>query len=134
MIGKDKIMNKNQETAIKTAEFTVSDAAWVKIKSILEQSLPNSSDPQTNKQRFRVEVIGGGCSGFQYKFDVDSNFDHEDDFLIKNIGVEVVIDLTSLAILRNSVLDHISNLGGEYFEIKNPNAKAKCGCGNSFAV
>ena len=124
-------MNSDQSKMIDDTaiDFSVSNSAWTKIKNVLASTKPNDG------LRFRVEVVGGGCSGFQYKFDVDSSFDPEDDIIIANTnGAEAVIDSTSLAILRNSILDHISNLGGEYFEIKNPNAKARCGCGNSFAV
>ena len=84
--------------------------------------------------RFRVAVKGGGCSGFQYEFALDDSAPAQGDTLFAKDGAEVVIDDVSLGIIGGSVLDYAEDLSSAGFEIKNPNATAKCGCGNSFAV
>ena len=84
--------------------------------------------------RFRIQVKGGGCSGFQYEFALDDAALAEDDSVFTKDGAEVVVDETSLGILNGSSLDYTEDLSQAGFVIKNPNATAKCGCGNSFAV
>ncbi len=83
--------------------------------------------------RLRVMVEGGGCNGFQYKFDFDTN-KNNDDVIISGHGAEVLVDETSVEYLKGSVIDYIESLGFSHFEIKNPNAASSCGCGNSFSV
>ncbi|NDF11444.1 MAG: iron-sulfur cluster insertion protein ErpA [Proteobacteria bacterium] len=82
---------------------------------------------------FRVSVDGGGCSGFKYRFDFDVK-QNADDTVIETDGVKALIDAVSLGFLGNSHIDYVETLGESYFSVKNPNAKASCGCGNSFAV
>jgi iron-sulfur cluster insertion protein len=84
--------------------------------------------------RFRVAVKGGGCSGFQYDFSLDGAEPAPQDTIIARDGAEAVIDDVSLGILAGAVLDYSEDLSRAGFEIKNPNATAKCGCGNSFSV
>lgn len=84
--------------------------------------------------RFRILVKGGGCSGFQYDFALDESAPAKDDILFEKDGAEVVIDEVSLGILKGSELDFVEDLSNAGFEIKNPNATARCGCGNSFSV
>lgn len=91
-------------------------------------------DQSITQKRFRIRVLGGGCSGFQYKFLIDDNISDEDKILGDGSQLEIAVDQHSLPLIINSTLDHHSSLGGEYFFIKNPNAKSKCGCGNSFSV
>jgi len=86
------------------------------------------------QKRFRIKVLGGGCSGFQYKFSIDDNITGEDKILGDGNQLEIAIDQHSLPLILNSTLDHHSSIGGEYFFIINPNAKSKCGCGNSFSI
>jgi iron-sulfur cluster insertion protein len=106
--------------------FEVTQAAYARIAYILE------GEPEGTQ--FRVSVLGGGCSGFQYHFDFDAATPAEDDKVIEQNGVRVVIDATSLELLAGSTLDYVETLGSAGFEIKNPQATASCGCGNSFAV
>ena len=81
----------------------------------------------------RVSVEGGGCSGFQYKFDlVDVRAD--DDFIIERNGAVVVIDPVSLQYMEGAEIDFVDDLIGAAFKIKNPVATASCGCGTSFSI
>lgn len=84
--------------------------------------------------RFRVSVKGGGCSGFQYEFDLDHGAPNDDDTVITKNGAQAVVDEVSLGLLKGSVLDYSEDLAQAGFTIKNPNATAKCGCGNSFSI
>lgn len=81
----------------------------------------------------RVSVEGGGCSGFQYMFDlVDTAA--EDDVAIERDGAKVLIDPVSMAYLSGSEIDFVDDLIGASFKIQNPNATASCGCGTSFSL
>ena len=81
----------------------------------------------------RVAVEGGGCSGFQYQFDlVDSAQD--DDLKIEHDGAAALVDVVSLALLKGSQIDYVDELAGAEFRVKNPNAKSSCGCGVSFSI
>ena len=81
----------------------------------------------------RVAVSGGGCSGFQYTFDIEKTR-NEDDLVIERDGATVLIDPVSLDFLKGSNIDFVDNLIGQSFQINNPNATASCGCGTSFSV
>lgn len=81
----------------------------------------------------RVSVAGGGCSGFQYGFSLDDQR-HDDDLVFERDGVSLVIDDTSLELLKGSEVDFVEDLMGSYFTIKNPQASSTCGCGSSFSV
>ncbi len=81
----------------------------------------------------RVAVNGGGCSGFQYAFDIVAA-QADDDLLIEKDGVGVVIDPVSLDFLRGARIDFVDDLMGQSFRIDNPNASSSCGCGTSFSV
>ncbi len=81
----------------------------------------------------RVAVLGGGCSGFQYNFSFEEQ-KNEDDLLIERNGATVVVDATSLELLKGSELDFVEEMVGSAFQVKNPNATSSCGCGNSFSV
>lgn len=84
------------------------------------------------KLMLRVTVLGGGCSGFQYDLDWDDKLNAEDITFEKN-GAAVVTDETSLPFLNNAEIDYVQAMIKSAFKIKNPNAAASCGCGNSFA-
>lgn len=81
----------------------------------------------------RVSVEGGGCSGFQYKFDIDARAG-EDDLKIERDGITVLVDAVSAPLLAGSELDFVTELMGQSFQIRNPNATASCGCGTSFSL
>jgi len=81
----------------------------------------------------RVSVEGGGCSGFQYKFDVDRT-KNADDAVIGRDDAVVLIDSVSLQYMEGAQIDFIDDLIGASFKIANPNATASCGCGTSFSI
>jgi iron-sulfur cluster assembly accessory protein len=81
----------------------------------------------------RVSVEGGGCSGFQYKFDL-VNEQAPDDLVLEHSGAKVLIDPVSLEYMAGSRIDFVDDLMGATFKIENPNATSSCGCGTSFAM
>jgi iron-sulfur cluster insertion protein len=83
--------------------------------------------------KLRISVDSGGCSGLSYRYELTSILAQEDT-LYEASGTELIIDEISKTFLQNSTLDYVENLGGSFFQIINPNAKLKCGCGSSFAV
>lgn len=88
---------------------------------------------ETPGARLRITVSGGGCSGFKYDFGFDAAV-NGDDLVVERDGAGVVIDEVSLEMVRGSELDWTSDLIGACFQVRNPNAKSKCGCGSSFSV
>ena len=81
----------------------------------------------------RVYITGGGCSGFQYGFTLDSDV-QDDDTKIENGNVTVLIDSMSIQYLAGAEIDYKDDLSGSQFIIRNPNASTTCGCGSSFSV
>jgi len=81
----------------------------------------------------RVSVEGGGCSGFQYKFDTERQR-ADDDIVIERSGATVLIDPVSLNYMAGSEIDFVDDLIGSSFKVNNPKATASCGCGTSFAL
>ena len=81
----------------------------------------------------RVAVDGGGCSGFQYRFDLVGEA-QEDDLKIEHDGAAAVVDVISSALLKGSEIDFVDELASAEFRVRNPNAKSSCGCGVSFSI
>jgi iron-sulfur cluster insertion protein len=81
----------------------------------------------------RVAVSGGGCSGFQYHFTLETGR-HPDDHVFSRNGADIVIDDTSLDLLAGAELDFVEDLSGASFQMRNPNAASSCGCGMSFSL
>jgi iron-sulfur cluster assembly accessory protein len=86
-----------------------------------------------NAELFRVSVDGGGCSGFQYRFELVESA-APDDLLIERDGATVAVDPTSIPFMMGSEIDFVDELIGAQFKISNPNATASCGCGTSFSI
>jgi len=108
-----------------TTAVVVTEQAARKIGEILGREGPGA--------KLRVSVEGGGCSGFQYKFDIE----HEqasDDFVITREAAIVLIDPISLGYLTGSQIDFVDDLIGASFKVNNPNVTASCGCGTSFSL
>jgi iron-sulfur cluster assembly accessory protein len=108
-----------------TTNVTVTERAAQRIGEILK------SEPAG--AMLRISVQGGGCSGFQYKFDVERD-KAEDDIVVARDGATVLIDSVSLQYLAGSEIDFVDDLIGATFKINNPLAKASCGCGTSFTL
>ena len=107
------------------AAVTLSSAAARRLKAI--------SAEEGRALMLRVAVEGGGCSGFQYKFDLVDHAD-DDDLRVERDGAAAVVDVVSLALLNGSEIDFADELAAAEFRVKNPNAKSSCGCGVSFSI
>ena len=88
---------------------------------------------QSKPAILRLSVEGGGCSGFQYKFDLSGAAD-VDDSISETDGVQLVVDPISLDLVAGSTVDFVESLGGAAFRVENPQAAAGCGCGTSFSA
>ena len=108
-----------------THGILVSNSAANRIKEIL------ADEPAGTM--FRLSVAGGGCSGFQYKFELVQER-NDDDLAIEKNGITVLIDSVSQMYLEGAELDYADELIGAAFKVNNPNATASCGCGTSFSV
>ena len=107
------------------ATVTLSQSAAKRIAHIL------ASEPEGTA--LRISVSGGGCSGFQYGFDLDRNR-ADDDIVVERDGAVVLIDSVSLPYMGGSEIDFVDDLIGQSFQIHTPNATASCGCGTSFSI
>lgn len=81
----------------------------------------------------RLAIDGGGCAGFQYKFEL-ADAPADDDTVATRDGVTLVVDPISLDLVRGGAVDYAESLGGAAFRVTNPNAASGCGCGSSFSV
>ena len=91
------------------------------------------AERQAKPAILRLSVEGGGCSGFQYKFDL-TDATEADDSVSETDGVRLVVDPVSLELVAGSTVDFVESLGGAAFKVENPNAAAGCGCGSSFWI
>jgi iron-sulfur cluster assembly accessory protein len=105
--------------------ITLTDRAARRINEIM------AAEPQGSM--LRISVNGGGCSGFQYAFDVEQGRQDE-DVLVERDGATVLVDQVSLQYMDGSVIDFVDDLIGQSFKIENPHATASCGCGTSFSL
>jgi len=106
-------------------QFDVTDRAAARIAEIIAG--------QSGPQALRVSVLAGGCSGFQYRFELDQAV-QPDDLVIEKSGARVLVDQASLDLLAGSELDYADALMGSHFAVRNPNATSACGCGTSFSI
>lgn len=107
------------------ATFGLSAAAAARIAEILAS--------ESGAKALRVEVLAGGCSGLQYKFDLAAAA-AADDIILTRDGAQVLVDPVSLSFLAGAELDFKDSLMGAHFVVNNPNATSSCGCGTSFSV
>lgn len=118
----------NSTSNLENKAFVLTDQAAKQIETI---RLSKKDD----RLLLRVEVIGGGCAGFQYRFSwVSPPVEKDDELIVHKSGVSIVIDKTSLEFMHGSVLDYQKELIGSWFQVQNPNVSSKCGCGASFGV
>ena len=106
-------------------DLTLSENAARRIKTIAAS--------EGRPLMLRVAVDGGGCSGFQYRFDLVDTVE-DDDLKIERDGAAALVDVVSLALLKGSEIDFVDELAGAEFRVRNPNAKSSCGCGVSFSI
>ena len=104
---------------------TISERAARRIGAILKS--------EGEGELLRISVEGGGCSGFQYKFDVERDR-ADDDLVIERDSAVVLVDPSSVPFLAGSEVDFVDDLIGASFRVNNPNATASCGCGTSFSI
>ena len=107
------------------SSFSVSPRAAERVAEIVAA--------QPRPAALRVAVLAGGCSGFQYKFELDETR-QPDDLVIEHGAARVFVDPASMDLLEGSELDYTDALMGAHFTVKNPNATAACGCGTSFSI
>ena len=85
------------------------------------------------KYYLRLRVVGGGCSGFQYKLTIDEQISETIDEIHKINDVDVVIDKRSMMYVDGATIDYLNDLNERGFKVTNPSAKSTCGCGSSFS-
>lgn len=122
--GVKRAMSVDQH--LRDGNVTLSERAARRIEKIL------SAEPQGTV--LRVSVAGGGCSGFQYQYDLVREGPNEDDLVLRDGDATVFIDELSVQFMGGAEIDFVDDLMGQSFQIRNPNAVASCGCGTSFAL
>ncbi len=110
---------------IMTASITITDRAASRIREIVAK--------EPGKAALRIAVNGGGCSGFQYEFNLADAI-ADDDLVIESGGAKALVDPVSQGFLAGSQIDFVDDLMGQSFRITNPNATSSCGCGTSFSI
>ncbi len=118
-------MTQAPASSVSAPAFSVSDRAAERVAEIVAA--------QGRPSALRVAVLAGGCSGFQYKFELD-DAPQPDDMVVGAGAARVLVDPASLDLLAGSQLDYTDELMGSHFTVRNPNATSACGCGTSFAV
>lgn len=112
------------QPAFSVPAFSVSDRAAERVAEIAAGQ---------SQAALRVSVLAGGCSGLQYKFELDDQL-QADDVIVEAGPAKVFVDPVSMDFLAGSQLDYADELMGAYFTVRNPNATSACGCGTSFSV
>lgn len=121
-------MSEQTEPTVPPVEVegvSVTQAALDRVAILMQDEPPGTM--------LRVSVEGGGCSGFQYKYELTQD-QLDDDIVLGDDAVKVLVDVVSLPYLADSIIDYKVSLMGAAFEISNPNATASCGCGTSFSL
>lgn len=114
------------DTALAPNQVVLTERAAKRITRILSKEEPGTV--------LRIAVAGGGCSGFQYEYNLVKEEPTDDDLVLTRGEATVYIDSMSLEFMGGAEIDFVDDLIGQAFQIKNPNAVASCGCGTSFAV
>jgi len=108
-----------------TADISLSPSAAARVAAIAAR--------QEKPAILRLSIDGGGCAGFQYRFELAEAV-ADDDTVAKEDGVTLVVDPVSLDLVRGATVDFVESLGGAAFQVTNPNAASGCGCGTSFSI
>lgn len=109
-----------------TTPVTLSSNAAKKVAGLI-------ANQGNSNLKLRLSVSGGGCSGFQYGFDLTEKGE-DDDIIVERDGVTMLVDAMSLLYITGSEVDYVTDLVGSSFQVTNPNAQSSCGCGSSFAI
>jgi iron-sulfur cluster assembly protein len=124
--------NNNKSGA--TPAFRVGDERLIKVSASAAQKVGSLLARQGRAQGvLRVAVVGGGCSGLQYKMDLQDAPANR-DILVESSGIRVVVDPKSALYVTGSELDYVDALQDGGFKVKNPNAATTCSCGESFSA
>jgi iron-sulfur cluster assembly accessory protein len=124
---------RTTQTQSAQPSFRVGDERLVKLTPSAAQKVSALLTKQGRPNGvLRVAVVGGGCSGLQYKMDLQDNPANR-DILVESGGVRVVVDPKSALYVTGSELDYLDALDGG-FKVKNPNAATSCSCGESFSA
>ena len=100
----------------------------IQITDSAKEYLTNMTESESKRFAF-LSVLGGGCSGFQYKWELTDK--EEDGIVVEDI---LVVDKIAEMFVIGCTVDYVKEFGGSYLKVVNPNAKASCGCGESFAI
>jgi iron-sulfur cluster insertion protein len=111
----------------------LTEKAAGEVKRIISEQ-QQAGTPMPEKIYLRMRVVGGGCSGFQHKLDLDPQMNPKLDDVYEQHGVPIVVDKRSQMYLDNVMVDFHDDLNRRGFSINNPNAKTTCGCGSSFSM
>jgi iron-sulfur cluster assembly protein len=112
--------------------ITVTEKAASEVKRIITEQQTGGDSPE--KIYLRLRVVGGGCSGFQHKLDLDPQINDKLDEVFEFHGIPVAVDKRSLMYLSDATVDFHDDLNKRGFSISNPTAKSTCGCGSSFSM
>ncbi len=107
--------------------ISLTKTAEIKVKEIL-------SDQADSYAGLRIQVVGGGCSGFSYRMGFDKTYSEDKDQIFEFDGLKVFIDRSSLLHIEGAEVDYVEGLHGAGFKFNNPNATGTCGCGESFST
>ena len=105
-------------------DFIITNKAVEKLKEVLKENNKEGSG-------LRVEIVPGGCSGFEYGLELDDNTT-DLDLTFEEKGVKIIVSKDNMQFLKGAKLDYVDSLQGGGFKISNANAKSSCGCGQSF--
>ncbi|HWW64759.1 MAG TPA: iron-sulfur cluster insertion protein ErpA [Sphingomonadaceae bacterium] len=111
----------------------MSDTPVIDITPAAAKRVAWIAERQQKPAILRLAVDGGGCAGFQYRFDLAEAIE-EDDAVAERDGVRLIVDPMSLDLVQGAAVDFVESLGGAAFRVTNPNAASGCGCGSSFSI
>ncbi len=127
---KNDAKEATKETTAPTG-IQITEKAAEEVRRIIAEQ---ASAGVTEKLHLRMRVVGGGCSGFQHKLDLDPQVNEKLDEVYEVYGISLVVDKRSLMYLEGVTVDFHDDLNRRGFSISNPSAKSTCGCGSSFSM
>ena len=110
--------------------ITVTERAAKEVRHIVAENPPDEGQTV----HLRLKVVGGGCSGYQHKLELDAEIDDKRDEVFEISGIKVVVDKRSLMYVEGATIDFHDDLNKRGFSVSNPNSKSTCGCGSSFSM